>query len=98
MSRYPLPQGGQGVNPQQIVNAAANNAPQQVVLQNVGAANIYFSESYAALANRDSSGNPTGGFILLPNTPPVTIDTVTGPLYAYSPGGSLLECTVWPVC
>jgi|SRR5271170_886909 len=99
MSRYILPAGSsKGVNPQQVVQAGPNNRPNQVMLQNVGASVIYVSESYSALANQDGAGNPLGGFVLLANSSPTTIDTLVGPFYAYCPAGGLLECTTWPKC
>jgi hypothetical protein len=66
----------------------------QVILQNVGAIPIWVSRNREALdGSLDSSLTPQVGFVLSPNTPPVTIDRYNGQLYARAqvPGG-LVEC------
>lgn len=98
MARYQIPQAGaQGATPQQIL--ADVGKPQCVVLQNVGATPLYVSENQNTLAQVDSNGTPTDGFILPPNSDPISIDRVVGALFGYSLGGAgLANCTGWVVC
>jgi hypothetical protein len=98
MARYNLPAhaAGTAVNPQQIVTPTTN--PQQVVFQNVGAANVWVSENQSTIVQLDTSGNPIAGLILQPNTPPTAIDRVSGPLYAFCPAGGAIECIQWNAC
>lgn len=103
MARYNvLPnQGANATAPQEILHAiksvGARDIPQCVWIENVGATPVYVSENQSALAQIDSNGNPTDGFVLAPNTERV-LTSVTGSLFATSLLGGVINCTGWPLC
>lgn len=96
---YNVPAAGPTVAPVPLVDT--HGKIRFVIVQNTSGVTIWISDNQSTLGQSagTTGSTPQTGFVLAPNSAPVTYQNFTGKLYALAqaPGGQV-ECADYPIC